>query len=62
MTRTVRVTATDSAEVSKSAPRPDLQTQLEDLLNQVWMSEKEWRLDDRISLSQRLGHGPRPRS
>ena len=59
MTRIVRVTAADRAEVSKSAPRPDLQTQLEDLLNQVWVSEKEWRLDDRISLSQRLAHGRR---
>lgn len=30
---------------------PDLHTQLEGILNAVWASEEEWRLDDRISLS-----------
>jgi hypothetical protein len=30
---------------------PDLQTQLEGILDAVWASEEEWRLDDRISLS-----------
>jgi hypothetical protein len=35
----------------------DLQTQLEDLLDQVWESEADWRLNDRIDLS--LQQGPR---
>jgi hypothetical protein len=30
---------------------PDLQTQLEGILDAVWASEEEWRLDDRISLA-----------
>ena len=30
---------------------PDLQTQLEDLLDSVWESEANWRLDDRIDLA-----------
>jgi hypothetical protein len=29
---------------------PDLQSQLEALLDQVWRSEAEWRLDDRLAL------------
>jgi hypothetical protein len=31
----------------------DLQTQLEEILDAVWASEAEWRLDDRIDLSVR---------
>ena len=34
--------------------RPDLQTQLESLLDQVWRSEGYWRLDDRIALAVRV--------
>jgi hypothetical protein len=30
---------------------PDLQTQLEELLDSVWEAEANWRLDDRIDLS-----------
>lgn len=30
---------------------PDLQTQLEELLNTVWDAEANWRLDDRIDLA-----------
>ena len=38
---------------------PDLQSQLEELLDTVWESEANWRLDDRIDLS--LGERrPRP--
>jgi hypothetical protein len=38
---------------------PDLQSQLEELLDTVWDSEANWRLDDRIDLS--LGkRRPRP--
>ena len=33
---------------SRHQAPPDLQTQLEDLLHQVWRCEAEWRLDDRI--------------
>ena len=38
------------------APEPDLDTQLETLLHQVWECEAEWRLDDRIDLAL---HQPR---
>jgi hypothetical protein len=34
-----------------SASIPDLQTQLEDLLNVVWEAESSWRLDDKIDLA-----------
>lgn len=30
---------------------PDLQSQLEELLNTVWDAEANWRLDDRIDLA-----------
>jgi hypothetical protein len=46
-----------------STPRPtepDLQTQLEALLDAVWDSEANWRLDDRIDLA--LGEKRTPRS
>jgi hypothetical protein len=39
---------------------PDLQTQLEALLDSVWDSEANWRLDDRIDLA--LGEKRTPRS
>src|SRR4030088_146624 len=32
---------------------PDVQTQLETLLDQVWRCEADWRLDDRINLAVR---------
>ena len=32
-------------------PAPDLQSQLEELLDTVWAAEANWRLDDRIDLS-----------
>ena len=32
---------------------PDLQSQLEGLLDTVWDSEANWRLDDRIDLATR---------
>jgi hypothetical protein len=35
----------------KKAETPDLQTQLEGILDAVWLSEADWRLDDRIALS-----------
>ena len=38
------------------APEPDLHSQLETLLHQVWECEAEWRLDDRIDLAL---HQPR---
>jgi hypothetical protein len=34
---------------------PDVQTQLETLLDQVWRCEAEWRFDDRLDLATRLG-------
>jgi len=33
---------------------PDLNTQLESLLDQVWQSESDWRLWDRVDASVRL--------
>ena len=33
---------------------PDLQSQFEDLLNQVWASEADWRFDDRIDLALKI--------
>ena len=44
--------------------RPDLQTQLESLLDQVWRCEGSWRLDDRIALAIRVSstqNRPKPR-
>ena len=32
----------------KNATQPDLQSQLESLLDQVWRSESDWRLWDRV--------------
>ena len=32
---------------------PDLQTQLEALLHEVWSQEAQWRLDERIDLTVR---------
>ncbi len=32
----------------RSSDQPDLQTQFESLLDQVWHSEAQWRLFDRI--------------
>jgi hypothetical protein len=34
--------------------QPDLQTQLESLLDAVWRCESTWRLDDRIALAVRV--------
>ena len=33
---------------SKPSAHPDLQSQLESLLDQVWRSEADWRLWDRV--------------
>ena len=44
-----------------SAPRPvtpDLQSQLEELLDTVWDAEANWRLDDRIDLSLGMRRPP----
>ena len=38
----------------KAAVTPDLQTQLEALLDQVWECEADWRLDDKIDLALKL--------
>jgi hypothetical protein len=43
-----------------SPTEPDLQTQFEALLDTVWDSEANWRLDDRIDLA--LGEKRTPRS
>jgi hypothetical protein len=36
------------------AAEPDLHTQLETLLHEVWECEAEWRFDDRIDLALNL--------
>jgi hypothetical protein len=36
---------------------PDVPTQLETLLDQVWRCEAEWRFDDRLDLAARLDTG-----
>lgn len=35
----------------RAAEVPDLHSQLEELLGQVWACEAEWRFDDRIDLA-----------
>jgi hypothetical protein len=34
--------------------QPDLHTQLESLLHEVWRCESSWRLDDRIALAVKV--------
>jgi hypothetical protein len=50
-----------SSEARAGADTPDLHSQLEDLWNAVWAAEKEWRLDDRLSLAVRVHSAPRSR-
>ncbi len=51
----------NAKQVSNRKPKPisrrqdevlDLHSQLEDLLNQVWRCEDEWRFDDRLDLAR----------
>jgi hypothetical protein len=37
--------------VARPSDEPDLQSQLEALLDSVWDAEENWRLDDRIDLA-----------
>jgi hypothetical protein len=37
----------------KDEARPDLHTQLEEFLHQVWLCEADWRFNDRIDLATR---------
>ncbi|HEX6547358.1 MAG TPA: hypothetical protein VF134_01285 [Candidatus Dormibacteraeota bacterium] len=39
---------------SRPVDSPDLQTQLEALLDQVWRCEAEWKFDDRIDVALHL--------
>jgi hypothetical protein len=39
---------------SRNSDTPDLHTQLEELLDQVWRSEADWRLWDRLDAAERL--------
>jgi hypothetical protein len=39
---------------SKPSAHPDLQSQFESLLDQVWRSEADWRLWDRVDAFVRL--------
>jgi len=40
---------------------PDLNTQLESLLDQVWRSEYDWRLWDRLDAASRMDSRPEER-
>ena len=48
----------------QQSDQPDLQTQLESLLDEVWRCESTWRLDDRIALAVKVdkagGHSSDP--
>jgi hypothetical protein len=44
----------DGKPGSGAPDAPDLASQLEDLFHQVWSSEANWALDDRIDLSLRI--------
>jgi hypothetical protein len=39
---------------ARREPPPDLQTQLEAMLHQVWAEEESWRREERIDLAVRL--------
>jgi hypothetical protein len=39
---------------ARPQPPPDLQTQLEAVLHQVWTEEDRWRREERIDLAVRL--------
>lgn len=41
------------------AAAPDMQSQLEDLLSEVWHCEADWRLQDRLDLMDRRSRGRR---
>jgi hypothetical protein len=57
---TVNVKSRQRRPSTPNPTAPDLQTQLEALLDMVWDSEANWRLDDRIDLA--LGAKRTPRS
>jgi hypothetical protein len=57
---TVNVKSRQRRPSTPNPTTPDLQTQLEALLDMVWDSEANWRLDDRIDLA--LGTKRTPRS
>lgn len=39
---------------AQQEPSPDLYTQLETVLHQVWVEEERWRREDRIDTAVRL--------
>ncbi len=45
---------TDRRQDAKPEPPPDLHTQLEAVLHQVWVEEERWRQEERIDLAVRL--------
>lgn len=42
------------AKPVRKAERPDLQTQFEELLHQVWRCESDWRFDDRLDVQLKI--------
>lgn len=49
----------DKAADPRAGPQaPDLDSQFEELLHQIWSSEAEWRFDDRIDLAVKFRRRP----
>jgi hypothetical protein len=44
----------ESRPRARREPPPDLYTQLEAMLHQVWIGEERWRREERIDLAVRL--------
>jgi hypothetical protein len=44
----------EARQSARREPPPDLHTQLESLLHQVWSEEERWRREARIDLAVRL--------
>lgn len=43
----------------QAAATPDLQTQLEGILDSVWKAEADWRFNDRIDMALKTRRGAR---
>ena len=54
ITRTAARKTRSGRPATRTEVAPDLPTQLEALLDQVWDCEANWRLDDRIDLALHL--------
>ncbi|MGI8564723.1 MAG: hypothetical protein ACR2MZ_14440 [Candidatus Dormibacter sp.] len=50
-----------AADFRAGPPAPDLNSQFEELLHQVWSAEAEWRFDDRLDLAVKYRRPARPK-